>query len=126
MATHTLNIAQDGGGSLKKIMHFVKPETFVHYRVSIKNLRTQETFGYDKYHETVESGDYVLIVTDEEGKRVGTKELHLDERSAKTIWILFSNDAFMGIFSMDIVGADEFSAKMEAKRLYSPAGYNGY
>lgn len=126
MAEHQVIIVQDLGNVLMRAYHWLKPEEFDHCRVVVKNLRTQATFDYDKYHDVFPSGDYALLVLNEKGRQVTTKELHLDEENDDGVCLIIENHPSMGFGNLVVADQEKINAMFQKNRLISPAGYNGY
>ncbi len=125
-AMHELIIAQDGGGAVMKTFHFFQPSKLYFCYIEVRNLRTQQSFMYDKYHTVVPAGDYALIFFDENRDRVATHEIHLSEDEDDTHYIVFTYHSRMGGCWAKEVSSDEYHSLFMANRLYNPLGYKGY
>lgn len=122
---HGIFIAQNLGGIAKRVFHYIKPERVKWFRVRIKNLITQSSWDYDKYHMGIEDGKYVLIFTCDENGTVKHLEIEVKPNDGN-IYIVFSWEEFTGIFTSNRISESEFEEMEKAKRLAFPSGFQGY
>lgn len=122
---HNLYIAQDRGGAVKRVFHFIKPEREKQFSVRIKNLITQSSWGYDKYHMEIEDGKYVLIFSCDENGVVKHKEIDVTP-SDGDICVVYNWEEFSISFISKRISKSEFDTMANANRLAVPAGYQGY
>lgn len=123
---HQLMVAQDRGGTAKRIFHYIKPEHARHFSVRVRNLITQSGWGYDKYHQDIEDGKYVLIFSSPGMERDYTKEIEITAQSSEDIFVVFSWSEFAYSFSAEVVSESRFKELADEKRLGWPDKFQGY
>ncbi len=123
---HQLTVVQDRGGIVKRIFHYIKPERSRRFSVRVKNLITQSGWGYDKYHQEIEDGKYVLIFSSPGLERDYTKEIDVTSQSGEDIYVVFSWLEFAYSFSAEVVSESKFKEMVDAKRLGWPDKFQGY
>ncbi len=124
--SHRLFIAQDRGNALKRMYKYVKADPTKNFSVRVKNLITQAGWGYDKYHQDIPNGMYVLIFSNPEVNRDYTMELEVTENTEEEIFVIFSWRESIQFMEIKKVTKEEFDTYTEKKRLGYPAKYQGY
>lgn len=126
MAIHHLVLAQDRGGTAKRVFSYFKPESLQWLSVVVKDLLKQEAWEYDQYHDTVENGRYALLFLDEAGRIVGKKELNISDDSPAEQYMIYTYSGYLDVFTVSMKTKEEFDEMVDAKRLLMPKGYRGY
>ncbi len=122
---HNIFIAQDRGGAIKRVFHYIKPEREKMFSVRIKNLITQSSWGYDKYHAEIEDGKYVIIFSCDENGVIKHQEIEVTPKDGD-IYIVYNWQEFSMSFLSKRVSESEFETMVNEKRLGFPAGFQGY